>query len=354
MAAKAAARVIRVVSVIAVLASPTISFKTNDGGVSRPRIGPGALRKILARLRAGRSSGKPSNNKGSLRPMNYWRDVVNVLGPQRPRRFKSRAKRLSAIPENGRGGGISFAQLDQTIYDVQGSEEDVGSEDLDESDYYVDMPPGLATAKNFTMDMEFGEQEPRVKWRHDLHGYLAPYPYVPPPKTGFIKKTIKEGWGPIPELGMTCVCHITGFGKDGDINEKFWSSYDGGDTTKPVETEIGANVWIPALEEALLTMRVGEKACVIAAPDYAYGAKGFPDWGVQGNSPVKFEIELKEIYGGKWTVYDRRNQLRRRKKPKLWKFRGIKKLPAPDKKDKKPKYGRGGALFDLNAAPTHC
>jgi len=78
---------------------------------------------------------------------------------------------------------------------------------------------------------------------------------------------------------------------------------------------------LAAIDEAVLTMRVGEKACIIAAPDYAYGAEGFPDWGVLPNSPVKFEIELLHIDGGMYLVWDHRHQLRKKRIPFQWKLR---------------------------------
>ena len=35
--------------------------------------------------------------------------------------------------------------------------------------------------------------------------------------------------------------------------------------------------------------------CVHCTPDYAYGDGGFPAWGIQPNSSLKFEIEVLKI-----------------------------------------------------------
>ena len=45
----------------------------------------------------------------------------------------------------------------------------------------------------------------------------------------------------------------------------------------------------------MLTMALGEKAMLHCTPDYAYGDGGFPAWGIQPNSPLKFEIEVLKI-----------------------------------------------------------
>ncbi|TYI94854.1 hypothetical protein E1A91_D02G235000v1 [Gossypium mustelinum] len=39
-------------------------------------------------------------------------------------------------------------------------------------------------------------------------------------------------------------------------------------------------------------MQVAEVARLRCSPDYAYGAGGFPAWGIQPNSVLEFEIEV--------------------------------------------------------------
>ena len=42
-------------------------------------------------------------------------------------------------------------------------------------------------------------------------------------------------------------------------------------------------------------MEVGELAQIHCTPDYAYGVSGFPDWGIEPNSELMFEIEVLSI-----------------------------------------------------------
>jgi len=41
---------------------------------------------------------------------------------------------------------------------------------------------------------------------------------------GFEKQILKEGTGPTPTRGKSVTVHCTGFGKNGDLNVKFWST----------------------------------------------------------------------------------------------------------------------------------
>lgn len=47
---------------------------------------------------------------------------------------------------------------------------------------------------------------------------------------GFEKQILKEGTGPAPTRGKSVTVHCTGYGKNGDMNVKFWSTK--GDWTK--------------------------------------------------------------------------------------------------------------------------
>ncbi|KMT00894.1 hypothetical protein BVRB_9g221660 [Beta vulgaris subsp. vulgaris] len=42
-------------------------------------------------------------------------------------------------------------------------------------------------------------------------------------------------------------------------------------------------------------MQVGEVALLTCSADYAYGAGGFPAWGIQPNSTLVFEIEVLSV-----------------------------------------------------------
>jgi FKBP-type peptidyl-prolyl cis-trans isomerase len=45
-------------------------------------------------------------------------------------------------------------------------------------------------------------------------------------------------------------------------------------------------------DESVIAMSIGEIAKIHCSPDYAYGAGGFPAWGIQPNSELVFEIEV--------------------------------------------------------------
>jgi len=60
-------------------------------------------------------------------------------------------------------------------------------------------------------------------------------------------------------------------------------------------TEIGYGNVIKGWDEGVLTMKVGEKAMIKCTADYAYGAGGFPAWGIMPNSDLHFEIEVLSV-----------------------------------------------------------
>ncbi|KAK7260731.1 hypothetical protein RIF29_27010 [Crotalaria pallida] len=75
---------------------------------------------------------------------------------------------------------------------------------------------------------------------------------------GVEKQLIRPGTGPKPVKGQSVTVHCTGYGWD----------------------------------EGVLDMQLGEVARLRCSPDYAYGAGGFPAWGIQPNSVLEFEIEV--------------------------------------------------------------
>jgi hypothetical protein len=48
-------------------------------------------------------------------------------------------------------------------------------------------------------------------------------------------------------------------------------------------------------DEGCLGMAVGEVAKLTCSPDYAYGAAGFPAWGIPPNAVLTFDIEILKI-----------------------------------------------------------
>lgn len=52
---------------------------------------------------------------------------------------------------------------------------------------------------------------------------------------------------------------------------------------------------IKGWDEGVATMQLGERARLRCTPDYAYGAGGFPSWGIMPNATLIFEIEVLQI-----------------------------------------------------------
>ncbi|ONK60833.1 uncharacterized protein A4U43_C08F23200 [Asparagus officinalis] len=107
---------------------------------------------------------------------------------------------------------------------------------------------------------------------------------------GVEKQVIKAGNGPKVVRGQSVTVHCTGFGKNNDLSQKFWSTKDPGQ--KPFTFKIGCGSVIKGWDEGVLDMQVGEVARLQCTPDYGYGASGFPAWGIQPNSVLVFEIEV--------------------------------------------------------------
>lgn len=110
---------------------------------------------------------------------------------------------------------------------------------------------------------------------------------------GYDKVILKEGSGSKPKVGDTVVVHCTGYGKNNDLKAKFWSTKDPGQ--EPFSFAIGKGNVIKAWDQGVMTMSLGEVARITATPDYAYGAGGFPAWGIMPNATLVFEIEVLKI-----------------------------------------------------------
>mmetsp|Transcript_7056 Transcript_7056/g.25979 ORF Transcript_7056/g.25979 Transcript_7056/m.25979 type:complete len:112 (-) Transcript_7056:188-523(-) len=107
---------------------------------------------------------------------------------------------------------------------------------------------------------------------------------------GVEKTVLKEGSGRKIALGDTVTVHCTGYGKNNDLALKFWSTKDPGQ--KPFTFTVGVGKVIKGWDQGVLSMRIGEEAELLCTPDFAYGAGGFPAWGIQPNSTLKFVIEV--------------------------------------------------------------
>ncbi|KAI5078637.1 hypothetical protein GOP47_0006308 [Adiantum capillus-veneris] len=110
---------------------------------------------------------------------------------------------------------------------------------------------------------------------------------------GVEKTVLQAGTGPRPSVGQTVTVHCTGYGKNGDLSQKFWSTKDPGQQV--FRFQVGQGRVIKGWDEGVLGMQVGEVARLKCSPDYAYGAGGFPSWGIQPNSELVFEIEVLSV-----------------------------------------------------------
>ncbi|KAK9112873.1 hypothetical protein Scep_020392 [Stephania cephalantha] len=107
---------------------------------------------------------------------------------------------------------------------------------------------------------------------------------------GVEKEVVRAGTGPKPVRGQRVTVHCTGFGKNGDLSQKFWSTKDPGQ--QAFKFNIGQGSVIKGWDEGVMNMQVGEVARLTCSPDYAYGTGGFPAWGIRPNSVLVFEIEV--------------------------------------------------------------
>ncbi|KAK6341797.1 Fork head 1 [Orbilia blumenaviensis] len=102
---------------------------------------------------------------------------------------------------------------------------------------------------------------------------------------GVEKQITQEGTGAQPTKGQTVIMHYTGTLTNGT---KFDSSRDRG---SPFETAIGIGRVIKGWDEAVPTMKVGEKAILTITPDYGYGARGAGNV-IPPNATLIFDVEL--------------------------------------------------------------
>lgn len=104
------------------------------------------------------------------------------------------------------------------------------------------------------------------------------------------KELIKEGTGASISKGQSITVHCTGYLElPGQPLQKFWSTLD---TNSPFQFNVGLGKVIRGWDEGCLTMKVGEEAKLHLRSDYAYGATGFPAWGIPPNAPLMFQIEI--------------------------------------------------------------
>lgn len=99
---------------------------------------------------------------------------------------------------------------------------------------------------------------------------------------------LKEGTGSVPKKGDMISTHYTGWLVNGT---KFDSSVDRGE---PLQFQVGVGKVIKGWDEALLSMKVGEKRKLTIPGDLAYGKKGYPGV-IPPDATLIFDVELLEI-----------------------------------------------------------
>ncbi len=97
-----------------------------------------------------------------------------------------------------------------------------------------------------------------------------------------------SGSGALPKRGETVTVHYTGWLTDGT---KFDSSVD---RDEPFAFVLGTGQVIQGWDEAVASMRVGDKARLTIPPELAYGPAGYPG-AIPPHATLVFEIELLAI-----------------------------------------------------------
>lgn len=107
---------------------------------------------------------------------------------------------------------------------------------------------------------------------------------------GVERNVIKAGNGVVPKKGDKITVHCTGYVAEG--KKKFWSTLD---DNSPFSFNVGLGQVIRGWDDGMMQMSIGEQAELTMSADFAYGAKGFPAWGIPPNAALIFVIEMLKI-----------------------------------------------------------
>ncbi|XP_020520977.1 peptidyl-prolyl cis-trans isomerase FKBP12 isoform X3 [Amborella trichopoda] len=91
---------------------------------------------------------------------------------------------------------------------------------------------------------------------------------------GVEKEVVRPGSGPKPVAGQNVTVHCTGYGQ------------------VKIVTSLKSSGVQKILDKNLFHLRLAKDLSLKCSPDYAYGRNGFPDWGIQPESELIFEIEV--------------------------------------------------------------
>eukprot|EP00771_Trimastix_marina_P000167 gnl/Trimastix_PCT/1176.p2 GENE.gnl/Trimastix_PCT/1176~~gnl/Trimastix_PCT/1176.p2 ORF type:complete len:125 (-),score=34.51 gnl/Trimastix_PCT/1176:18-344(-) len=106
---------------------------------------------------------------------------------------------------------------------------------------------------------------------------------------GVTKRVIQAGSGPKPTRGANITVHCIGKLESG---KQFWSTRS---PVQPFSFRVGLGQVIRGWDEGMLDMQLGERAELTMTGDYAYGAQGFPAWGIPPNATLIFDVEILRI-----------------------------------------------------------
>ncbi|CBJ32511.1 immunophilin [Ectocarpus siliculosus] len=111
---------------------------------------------------------------------------------------------------------------------------------------------------------------------------------------GFQKEVLKPApaGAQKPQKGQKVTVHCTGYGKNRDLSEKFWSTTDPGQVQRQGMRNLRAP-HPPLVLLLLLLLLLLADAC--ATCGNRLGPSSFPAWGIMPDSTLCFEIEVLSI-----------------------------------------------------------
>ncbi|KAK4644317.1 FK506-binding protein 1B [Podospora bellae-mahoneyi] len=129
---------------------------------------------------------------------------------------------------------------------------------------------------------------------HTLHPPTTPTTPQINSIMGVTRITHVHGSGPSPAPGQTVVIEYTGWLKDASQPENKGQEFDSSVGQGDFSTQIGIGKLIRGWDEAVLDMRVGERATLDITSDYGYGEKGFRGH-IPPNADLIFDVYLKAV-----------------------------------------------------------
>ncbi|KAK1777486.1 hypothetical protein QBC45DRAFT_416664 [Copromyces sp. CBS 386.78] len=111
---------------------------------------------------------------------------------------------------------------------------------------------------------------------------------------GVNKITHVPGTGPQPQAGQTVIIEYTGWLKDLSQADAKGAQFDTSIGRGHFITQIGVGRLIRGWDEAVLEMKVGEKATLDISSDYGYGERGFHGH-IPPNADLIFDVYLKGL-----------------------------------------------------------